>query len=324
MWSLLSIPQELRDIILELVIASPADAPDISSPDHILNDRIELESDEALQAWTKGKLILSKSSGPQHRHHIFLVNHQLQSEASSVLQRTKNNYNLDVILLQERYLVPTWLLVPKSGLQVDTFTCTLRIAGSAEPEESTGYSGFRGGDGAGPAMSWVFYSLLELFILYGPSMRRCETSNGDGTYSIHNLVINVETPLGIDPNRFGPPLTSTFHRRRKDDWAATLLDPEYLADFIERDIKMLLNMEYHAAGYGEILYEHIGTITVKLDGETRFNKDLGVVLEKLAPTYSDATSSRQKRVDAFTDWKPKAMAERRRLGLSVPDSDAQN
>jgi hypothetical protein len=323
--SLLTIPQELRERIVELVLTSDvADAPDLSKLELITQHRSELPKDKGtkvVRAWTGVRDLLFEPFKPL-LHPIFLVNRQLSSDAALVLARIKVDYHLDVILLNEVSLLPTWIMIPKLASRVETLTCTFRIAGSAELGTGyRGYRGFRGGDGAGPAMAWVIYCLLELFILHGPSFGygRDISSSSDQGYSIRTLVINVETPPGIDPSRFGPPLTShSFGRRRREgETQPNVVDPKYLVKFIQTEIQGLLCMGYHTAEYGDILHENIGSIVIKLDGETHFNQDLWEVLKDLSPTYDGATFSKHQRVKGFQDWKPRAIAKRSRRGLNI-------
>lgn len=106
-----------------------------------------------VRSWTGTKDIRVGAFKPT-RHAVFLVNRQLSSEAAVVLARIeKVDYQLDVIMLNEVYLLPTWILLPKQVLQVQTLTCNFRIAGAVKPRElARGYRGFQMGDGAGPSM----------------------------------------------------------------------------------------------------------------------------------------------------------------------------
>ena len=46
---------------------------------------------------------------------------------------------------------------------------------------------------------------------------------------------------------------------------------------------MLLNMSYHSADYGAILFEMIGQISISLDGVAKHEMDLAKLLAELPP-----------------------------------------
>lgn len=304
--------------------------PDLDNPDILTLGRSELpgtnrRDQQIVRSWTKTSDIFFEPFQP-HIHPIFLVNRKLSSDAAIVLARTKANYHLDIILLNEVSLLPTWLMLPKPASQVETLTCTFRIAGSAPPRaEQREYRGF---GTAGSAIAWVIYSLLEHFLWYGPSFGY--TSKGVSNsvadihpgYSIGNLVIDVETPPGIHPDQMGVPMTGSYghgqHPRMDDGkMQPRVLDPLYLIDFIDREITRLLRMDYYTFEYGNILFENVGNIIFKLDGQIQSTRDLGAILQDLSPGYEIATTSKAERIQKFQNWKPLAIARRSTLGLST-------
>jgi hypothetical protein len=84
--------------------------------------------------------------------------------------------------------------------------------------------------------------------------------------SIKDLVINVETPPDVDETHFSEPRSANY--ADPDDDVLTGLDPEYLVSGIIQKMNLLLrggSTEWFS--YGKILYEHVDTISIRLDGK---------------------------------------------------------
>ncbi|RDW85959.1 hypothetical protein BP5796_04284 [Coleophoma crateriformis] len=277
--TLMTIPREVRNRILEEVLLHPMIAlPELNNVGDLLKERIEIPP-QGLKAWTTKDAKFPHS--PCRIHPIFLVNRQLNEEASATAELLPPNYILDVILFQEVYLLPTWIVMPKLIQSADTLTCNFRIAGSCEGPVQ-GYSRFGGGDGAGP-ISWIIYSLFERFIYYGPWWTAAGREAEHKLFIMRQLEVNIMTPPGLLPESSGPPQSSgNPHRGKNKD--ATVLSPMYLFDFIRQYFWTLLNMQNNWANYGHLLYENIGRIVFKLDGEVKSDIDMAEVLDD----YEDA------------------------------------
>lgn len=335
MASLLTIPREIRDKILREALLLPVQqAPRADEIDDVLASRVELrengvnkEKEKAMKSWTCGNSVQYPKATPCPVHPIFLVNKQINAEAKDVLSRLPGHYILDVVLYKEIYLIPTWLVMPhfqhSVPHRIDSITCNFRIVGSFDGyAPGVHYSGFRGGDGAGPAMAWVLYSLLERFFYFGPFWRSAEDETED--FVVEDLIIDVQTPPKIPPQHFlSQPLSnslrqSRFYETPTEEINSPVLGPLYLFNFMKGEIGSLLVMDYHTAQYGDILYYHLGRVEITLDGkddERRKKWDLALVLQLLDPQYTYATTSQQMRRDGFLDWKPRAMAARKKSGL---------
>ncbi|KAF2798874.1 hypothetical protein K505DRAFT_321589 [Melanomma pulvis-pyrius CBS 109.77] len=322
--SLLSLPREIRDKICTYAILAPRNEPaplTTSIPDLLL-ERRHLEHPR-LSAW--GNLSTVKyrpdnivaSSTP-----LLLVNHQLYAETISNLRLIPGarTYDLDIIVLDEILLVPTWLLVPVLDVHVDRLNVTFRIAGRYNHQdryqEYGRYKGFAIGDGAGPALSWHIYSLLERFFKVGP-IGECNEETKDRNVTIKTLEINIETPSDVAPSRFMPPKSG--HRRRKsedDEPDDAVLDPEYFIDFVTRNVRWMLKMDYHSANYGKIFYEYMDRIIVRRDGEVELECDLAERFRDLKFTDSFWRNQIQ-----FDRWKEQATKKRRAWGLRVLEEE---
>jgi hypothetical protein len=275
MRSLTSIPRELRDQILELVIQSHQNTPPALNQnfDELTQLRKILEAPR-LQSWNNLVLNLP-SSVIANTTNLLLVNRQLRAETLANIQRLNTcTYELDVMILDEILPLPTAL---------DAVNVNFRISGSWNASKGSrrkrkdddlatkpyarypDYKGFRIGCGAGPAMGWQMYSILERFIKVGPVGETGDT-DAHRHVSVKTLNINVETPQDVDPWRFAPPTTSSS--RRDDGGAETVLSPTYLAEFVARNMADLLrDGDAEWFSYGKILYEHVDEIVITRDGK---------------------------------------------------------
>ena len=97
-----------------------------------------------------------------------LVNHQLRDETLAAINiiPTKHSYELDLMIVNEETLWPTWLVVPEYTTRVDAVHATVRIVGT-KPASSR-QSGFQFDGENPPVIVWCFLSVLERFLCKGP------------------------------------------------------------------------------------------------------------------------------------------------------------
>lgn len=325
--TLLTIPRELRDKICSYAILADINKPPELTArfDDLLSGRTELKSPR-LRAWGDINTIkYHADNNIASSVALFLVCRQLHAETMSNLRiiPAKSSYHLDIILLDEIILLPTWLRVPVLTTSVDKVNVTFRIAGSYVKDEihkSFGfYVGFQGGDGAGPAMSWNIYSILERFFKVGPTGKRHDADEHKHV-TIKTLDINIETPENVDPSRFKAPQSGNHLRRQNnEDVQDPVLDPTYLANFIGGNIQWMIYMGESAEGYGKIFHEHLDQIIVRKDGEEVANWDI-------AEIFRDLTAKKWYRHESETieQWKARTAEKRRERGLRVLEEKNDN
>ena len=173
-----------------------------------------------------------------------------------------------------------------------------------------------------------------------PPRRRTESGSGSGPVvdrhlTVGQLTLDFVSPA--DPSEVAGPGCDQrdWWRARHlvsrvsfpDDEAAALrpllrkaMRAEWLAGRVADKLDYLLGMGYDAARYGAILYERIGNITVKVDGETII-KDYKIP-EKLAAltpsnSFGAEVRGREKRQTYFDGWRRRAFAARVQAGLPV-------
>lgn len=337
MASLLTLPREIRNIIFDMVCIEGRtnERPDISqSFGDLIQDRVEFQRPR-LRSWNK--LVLSDP-----RHHIsnvaslMLVNRQVQAELLENMELLPEamSYDLDIVLLDEILPLVTWTYVPALTKVLQEVNVTFRISGNFDAKKEKGYEdpstgkyiegpyekwggwkGFRIGDGAGPAILWQFYSILERFIRVGP-VHEQSASCKDKHITIKQLNINVESPPGVSPDRLGPPRTRHY-RRRELSLQRDVLDPEILARTIGSDacIGGLLNGNNHEwFHYGKILFEHVDDILVMRDGHKVDSFDVARKLQVV-----DDLGERYVTPQQLAEYKAFAWRVRKERGLRVLD-----
>lgn len=94
---------------------------------------------------------------------------------------------------------------------------------------------------------------------------------------------------------------------------------EWLLKYLEDHIHDLLTMSSSYAHYGAILYERVGSITLKLDGTTMQEWRLGDMIATLRFNNCFDRLARSQRKAFFEDWKVKMRGMRIMAGLPVTD-----
>jgi hypothetical protein len=323
------LPLELREKIYEQVLIAPLAAapPDVDVADELLIDR---EAYVGFTPYSEVRYIKYTKPPSPACVALLLLNHQIHKEVKAVLRRMggKIDYDIDIIIVDQAELLPTWTRLPVLSSRVRSVKATFRIAGDFHLKESRSrkysYRGFRGGDGGPNAIVWAFYNVLHRFLVLGPVGKyngEGQDNRQDREIIIDHLEIEVLTPPHIDPKRFKPPRTRRRYEESEPGFEKPtvndVLSPDYLADFICNQIGYLLGLSYHTLSYGDILYERIGSIRILQDSVEKRHWELGDRLSKL--TFSDPGSSREPLFAALMTRIPEV---RRKNGLSVEPNSA--
>jgi len=342
MASLLGLPREIRDEILRLVLCSRREPPDEQGDTSSLNSHDNSGASYAdfhCRSWSTGGLVrhhADSSTVKPNASGILLANLQLRTETLK-LALGSLNYSLDMFLLNEEKLLPTWTCVPLLSQQTESVTATLRYNGySSGPR-----SGFRGGNGGPPRIVWAFYILLERFVKVGPvgpmtvevfHNEEAVRKAVDHNISVKTLRVDVRTPdklpRGCKMNPWPPTAESLQRRRRVRNCGAHtnpeehwMMHPEEVLDFLQSYMDALLSMNYHTAAFGALFYERVGTIEIKLDGKMRREWNLAQMLADF-PREGSYQSFQNGRQAHFPTWKQQALDKRQSNGLPVIWSQA--
>ncbi|KAJ5605560.1 hypothetical protein N7510_008341 [Penicillium lagena] len=255
----------------------------------------------------------------------------MHDETQSVLNRKKSKliYILDISVLNDYDLFPTWISVPYLTNRVYSLW---------------GRLGFH----------WSFYALLERFLRYGPVDEKKKKPNPD---LIGNQISDeIEYPLfrreslnfddrditveiltldfqSAEPMLPFPPDNISYNAWQGQHFRDLIFDetdnpieleryrtrPEWLAKYLLSQIHGLLTMSYHFASYGKILYERVGTIRI-LSPEGVTEIDLATELAALRFTNQQDTFGdvwHTDRLSTFWKWKKQTLVRRQELGFPV-------
>jgi len=327
MSTLQSVPRELRDHVLHhVILAQQNDAPSLDqSFNDLIQDR-EILLSPRLGAWCK-TVLYQPTNVVANASSLLLVNHQIRRETQENIKRLgARQYDLDVIILDEILPLPTWLRIPVLTNSLDAVNVTFRIAGkfdrkkqrnddgSETPYRKYGsYRGFGIGNGAGPAMGWQIYGILERFIKAGPVGKLEDNKIHTHRHmTVKTIDINVETPQDVDPSASGNPISASLMSSLRDD-ADTVLSPEYLARFVAQNMNGLLaggDREWFA--YGKVLYEYVDFIVIRHDGVEIKRLDVAERLRGVGGFQEKYVSEKE-----LQDYKAATWAKRKIRGLRV-------
>ncbi|TQN70677.1 hypothetical protein CSHISOI_04764 [Colletotrichum shisoi] len=338
---LLSIPREIRDLILDEVVFLP-DRPPPLNPS-VSQDRKRREYNgqgffDGHDIWVEKQIRAPPSGSPNNA--ILLVNRQLHCEAKTLLASKGTHCRLDVMYVKECGLWPTWLAVPRSTRHADSVHVQFRIfdpPADVNPDWKNEQQ-FRGGDGGPPFIVWNFYAMLSGYLRYGPTAFSSVVAD-PSNFTIKRLVLDVlppppeekhdrlvsgsraRRPAALDLfERFNTLVMDAEKRERKGitwprppEGKESLIPAEKLAFFMCCQIGGLLSMYRDWADFGAVLYEGIGSIEIRVNGEPRRYFDLddmldGLPIQPIAAWNEKEQQKRQKRFDA---WKAQATATRR-------------
>ncbi|KAF2647955.1 hypothetical protein K491DRAFT_271216 [Lophiostoma macrostomum CBS 122681] len=319
---LLKFPRELRNEIIDLVIAAPKawNHDDIEAERQTRCHPIHTMSGEEWYSHPPSYR-LNLSSYQPNALGLLLANHQLHSETTQRLtSKGSSPLSLEVAVVDETELWPTWTYIPcPSTRQVDRVDVTFHILGLLHRSNNRG-SGFRQGCGGPPLISWGFMDILDRFLKLGPAgpLAAFEEYEDpiDLEYSVKVISMNFVTPTelpkgahyippGIPIDRYRwrhyiPPEDSDFADK---DWVMT---GRHLAEFVAEVLDRLMN---YMETFGSLLATRVGEVRMSVDGEPwrtwnvdAYIRDMGIQKEA---------------------WIEQTLKARAKFGLPLRDGDRE-
>ncbi|KAF2248296.1 hypothetical protein BU26DRAFT_551631 [Trematosphaeria pertusa] len=329
----LTIPRELRDEIITLILLSCRETP--RTPSEIEDQDREVLRDISLAGWNYPAVFYSKDAADYTPTclPLLLTNKQLHAETKENLERLPakgTNYELDVKFVKEQYLAPTWALVPVLSERVNHVRAVFQSTGTFERNISKAHLRdiWRRGCGGPPGYVWMFYILLERFLHAGP-VGRC-THDEQKPVTINCLELDfidpedtsLLPPEPVTPEQIYTAMQLHIWSRRPNEEEFKMLRPEWLESELRGEIQRLLRMGYHYASYGGILHERIGSIVFKVNGEITKELDVGQILAE--QTFNEDFGSevmRHQRVGHWIAWRERAIRVRKERGLKVVEPE---
>lgn len=322
--SLLDLPRELRDEILGLVLFTPPRIPlDFSCYDHLRRELTVPSHDQQglIRFYHLVKVLpnnIQYNAFFTTRASLLLLNHQLNAETSSLLRRKRPSamqYVLDIAVVNDLELWPTWISVPLLAGEIDEIYVSIRTITTQRLGWNRKTNKWLGGDGV-PPLSWAFASMLELFLLYGPLMdaedHSTQQEENNRRMTIRRLVLDVRSPSPTEISAiasYNPEQVLPFNIHHLLDLRRGATDINHVMHpgLLLKQLTGSINGALHHSGESRLLYERMGTIETMLDGDVRNKWDL---LEFCMRPTTDI--SEIERCSIYH--------ERRKMGLPVPES----
>lgn len=226
------------------------------------------------------------------------------------------------MLVHENELWPTWTSVPAPNHHAEKVKASFRIFGVP----STGCSGFSGGAGGPPPITWSFYTLLARFLSHGPvGLLEDEAERGISISVLELDFCKSSGPIApqaaIEGYGYGYRGGSNLSKLRDESGIGYMMPANYLADYVKMYIQQLLGMSPATAPFGGLLYERIGKIRILLDSDLRHEWDIAEEFTKVKfgdfRHWVDGTQV----TFHFRKWQKKARKTRVKLGLPVIEAE---
>jgi hypothetical protein len=323
------LPRELRDRILELVVAQRVTPPDVRDPSALRIGRTAIH-DVPTGPWAGTRSIFYEDEPQVNRvHSIFAVNRQLRLEAYHALDRTKLTgfHELDIVILDETNLIPTWTYAPTLTSRVDTLKVTFRVAnsGSSSSPQWQHHAGLETGIWSNTSYARsVFQSLLSIMLKAnhrGKDAPICVNSREDVAIKCLDIVV-------LDPQVSETDHTvlrkTTYYYGAEMYRSTHALEPVYLLGLLAYHIRCSPSEFHSTIIHGELLYvyincaqllfEHVETVVLRCNGVQYWTCDMG---ERLGQLGIQEPYAYGERCNNFGQWKELIHGKRKRLGLST-------
>ncbi|KZW01802.1 hypothetical protein EXIGLDRAFT_26995 [Exidia glandulosa HHB12029] len=309
---LLTIPREIRDVILQDVLLA-------SCPPDTTTDRVQ----PAAMRDHHGPKHVRLSTTPVVAASLALLlvsrAFALATKATIVglQERKRLIYTLDVLLVNDEFLWPTWLCVPATVPTVDCVHVTVRTSGARSRDGLSAY--YEAPRSIVPRILYSFYFLLHSFLRTAP-----------GRISVHSLLLDFVDEHD-DEDDAAKERWQTMHRlhRHALPFGVVPVAPRasWLAEILDPCISRMLTMDFRSAVFGGIVYERIGSVTIMVNGHLLRSHDLGKRIATLSFTDPKAThghlTAPDLRLPAFWEWRDAAIVARIKAGLGVGDAVAE-
>jgi hypothetical protein len=331
---LLSLPRELRDQIITLVLKHRYPSPQTTAE---VEDqtRISLRSVDENILGGSAFYLGDASSYIPNAAGLLLASRQIRSETQDALNRLDLAYELEVKFVNERYLAPTWTLIPTQTKHYKRVQVCFQSMGAWQepmlPSNFLQSNPWMTGCGGPPPYVWLFYNTLMHFLTYGIDAPQATAT--PGIISVERLELNFIDPeethllppeddaMSIWRARLEPARRSRRRSRRsrcsQNVERPELLRPEWLARDLAQYIRSLFCMSYHTAAYASKFHGRIGYMVFKINGEVTDEIDVGQLLADLGFNDSFGGVAREHRVEAWISWKEEAQELRRKRGLKT-------
>jgi hypothetical protein len=185
--------------------------------------------------------------------------------------------------MEEQSLYPTWLLVPLVPTELASLVW-VNIRNARFCELRWAHSGWHIQNGWIPALIWGLFTMLNRFLLYGPTFSASPVSSETTSteYSPHLkpqcypirelklLVLNVVSPTEAEMQ--GKSFTPIDTHFKKEVEGVT--HPETVVKTLENYMIGVIKRVGHASDHSQLIYERMKLIRLCLDGKERCSWDV--------------------------------------------------
>ena len=277
MATLLAMPLEIREMIIEVVVRSSRSAPEYSDTVNSLRAPIRLAEPFPRQGgWIRDfKYLVSYISHPADA--LLLVNHQVHYEAKAVWRRLKGSLicHMDIIFANEAEVWPSFLSVYNPNTHLDKVRAQIRAVGLISSQfhltlsDPTLEIDFWNPPTGGPfPYPCLLLALFLSFLQTGPLL---EQDTSDKWIEEQNFAKGlVDRQMTVSTLEIDV-ITSTDESLllSADDETKNRL--KGLFNTILSDVESVVTRAYYRKGFGQILYERVGvrvsnSLTVSRNG----------------------------------------------------------
>ncbi|KAJ4354645.1 uncharacterized protein N0V89_006382 [Didymosphaeria variabile] len=320
--TLLSIPRELRDEIITLILTSRRPSLQTAAEFETQN-RMPLGSDTSGFSDDSGLYLEERSAYTSNAGGLLLASKQLRSETQDALERLDLAHELEVKLVNERFLAPTWSLIPTQTRHFKRVRAVVQSIGAwqkpASPSKFKMRDPWASGCGGPLAYVWQFYSTLRHFLTYGVDVPR-PTAIPD-LISVDNLELDFIDPEDTDllPPEGNQNIRLARCRPSGPGFPREpqLLRPEWLAWDLAGEMGTMFRMSSGRAPYAHMLHGRIGHMVFKVNGTIIAEIDVGQVLADVKFSGSFGSGSSDDLAEKWTNWKEEAQELRKKRGLKT-------
>lgn len=257
--------RELRDNVYEALLSASRSPP--VSPEHGGARKYPSKDEEEILEYCNrypSEGLESTSTSLQ------LTCRQVHEEVQEAILRLKKSkslsYKMDLMMLDEAELYPTWLAFPAMIEEIPSLKVDFRIFGDIEGKESA----LRSDEAGPPLLIWSLSILTTRFLLRGPDFLAPYKWNRN--QRIEELAINVLTPSPPPPNGYADQSLGFHDRNRKG-----LVHPEQVLSFLISYMAYFIRRIKHTASYARIIFERVKRISFSIDGIVRQSWELATL-----------------------------------------------
>lgn len=248
---------ELRQLIIGIVVTSPADPPETPSASQHDCRVFKTKDSRDVGIWQR------PLKNPALN--MMLVNHKLHDEVKFYLQLAPGKYHVDIMSVKTYGLWTTWSISKMPTTRyIETVSCTFRLF-EPTPDLDTRFAdsvSFRGSDDGPPVGIWSFYALLENLFDLGSGY--CLKNRRRPSFVVGTIVVDFLAPTDgaahssvTQPEaEFQQSLVSPLPFLRQEGRRPDGITPEEtFAQLLAWYIEILFRLDYHTVKYGRFLSE---------------------------------------------------------------------